>query len=146
MRALIQRVVRAQVTVDGEVVGAIDRGVCVLVGVTHSDDESVARKLAEKIWHLRIFDDDSGAMNLALADQPAPAALCISQFTLYSDTSRGRRPSWTEAAPGTVAEPVFDVFAAWLEHFGSLVATGRFGARMLVELVNDGPVTLMVEV
>ena len=146
MRALIQRVVRAQVTVDDEVVGAIGPGLCVLVGVTHSDDERVARKLAEKTWHLRIFQDDAGLMNNALADQPTPAALCISQFTLYADTSRGRRPAWTEAAPGLAAEPVFNEFVRWLGQLGSVVATGRFGARMLVELVNDGPVTLMIEV
>ena len=146
MRALIQRVVRAQVTVDDEVVGAIGPGLCVLVGVTHSDDERVARKVAEKTWHLRIFQDDAGLMNNALADQPAPAALCISQFTLYADTSRGRRPAWTEAAPGLAAEPVFNEFVRWLGQLGSVVATGRFGARMLVELVNDGPVTLMIEV
>jgi D-tyrosyl-tRNA(Tyr) deacylase len=143
---MIQRVVRAQVTVDDEVVGAIGPGLCVLVGVTHSDDERVARKLAEKTWHLRIFQDDAGLMNNALADQPTPAALCISQFTLYADTSRGRRPAWTEAAPGLAAEPVFNEFVRWLGQLGSVVATGRFGARMLVELVNDGPVTLMIEV
>jgi D-tyrosyl-tRNA(Tyr) deacylase len=154
VRALIQRVVRAQVTVDGEVVGAIGPGLCVLVGVTHSDDESVARKLAEKTWHLRIFEDDAGPMNRALgerrmnralADQPTPAALCISQFTLYADTSRGRRPSWTDAAAGPAAEPVFDQFVRRLRSLGSAVATGRFGAKMLVELVNDGPVTVMLE-
>ena len=133
-------------TVEGEVVGAIGRGLCILLGVTHSDDPGTARKLAEKIWHLRIFDDEAGGMNLALADQTVPAALCISQFTLYSDTSRGRRPSWTAAAPGPTAEPIFIEFAHWLEHLGSAVATGRFGARMLVELVNEGPVTLMIEV
>ena len=127
-------------------VGAIGPGLCVLVGVTHSDDERVARKLAEKTWHLRIFQDEAGLMNNALADQPAPAALCISQFTLYADTSRGRRPAWTEAAPGLAAEPVFNEFVRWLGQLGSVVATGRFGARMLVELVNDGPVTLMIEV
>jgi D-tyrosyl-tRNA(Tyr) deacylase len=146
VRALIQRVVRAQVRVDGEVVGAIGPGLCVLVGVTHSDDERVARKLAEKTWHLRIFEDDAGLMNNALADQPAPAALCISQFTLYADTSRGRRPSWTDAAAGPAAEPVLNEFARQLRSLGSAVATGRFGARMVVELVNDGPVTVMIEV
>jgi D-tyrosyl-tRNA(Tyr) deacylase len=145
VRALIQRVVRAHVAVDGEVVGAIGPGLCVLVGVTHSDDESVARKLAEKTWHLRIFEDDAGLMNKALADQPAPAALCISQFTLYADTSRGRRPSWTDAAAGPAAEPVFNEFVRRLRSLGSAVATGRFGAKMLVELVNDGPVTVMIE-
>jgi D-tyrosyl-tRNA(Tyr) deacylase len=134
------------VTVECEVVGAIGRGLCVLLGVTHSDDRIVARKLAEKTWHLRIFDDEHGAMNSSLADQPSPAALCISQFTLYSDASRGRRPSWTAAAPGPAAEPIFIEFAHWLEHLGSAVATGRFGAKMLVELVNEGPVTLMIEV
>jgi D-tyrosyl-tRNA(Tyr) deacylase len=127
-------------------VGTIGPGLCVLVGVTHSDDERVARKLAEKAWHLRIFGDDAGLMNNALADQATPAALCISQFTLYADTSRGRRPAWTEAARGPTAEPVFNEYVRWLEHLGCVVATGRFGARMLVELVNDGPVTVLIEV
>jgi D-tyrosyl-tRNA(Tyr) deacylase len=145
VKALVQRVLRAHVTVEGDVVGAIGPGLCVLVGVTHSDDVALARKMADKIWHLRVFEDDAGAMNTSLADRAGPAALCVSQFTLYADTSRGRRPSWVGAAPGEIAEPLFDEFARRLEGLGCVVATGRFGAKMLVELVNDGPVTLMLD-
>jgi D-tyrosyl-tRNA(Tyr) deacylase len=133
------------VVVENDVVGAIGRGLCALVGVTHSDDSATAKKLAEKVWYLRIFADASGAMNLSLADQAEPSVLCISQFTLYADTSRGRRPSWDAAAPANVAEPLFDEFVGRLAGLGAVVKTGRFGAQMLVELVNDGPVTLMLE-
>jgi D-tyrosyl-tRNA(Tyr) deacylase len=145
MRALIQRVRRAAVTVDGQAVGAIDAGLCVLVGVTHTDSEALAVKLADKVWHLRVFNDADGIMNRALADQEQPEALCVSQFTLYGDTSRGRRPSWIGAAPGSIAEPLVEVFADRLRKLGATVATGRFGAQMDVELVNEGPVTLMLE-
>ena len=145
MRALVQRVSGARVRVDGEVVGAIDRGLCVLVGVTHDDDVAAARRLAEKVWHLRVFDDADGVMNVPLADA-GRAALVVSQFTLYGDTRRGRRPSWAAAAPPAVAEPLVEAFAAELRNLGATVATGRFGADMQVELVNDGPVTLLLEV
>ncbi len=145
MRALIQRVRRAQVTVAGDMVGEIGPGLCVLVGVTHTDDPEVAARLAEQVWHLRVFNDEAGVMNRALSDQERPEALCVSQFTLYADTSRGRRPSWAGAAPGEVAEPLVATFAAQLASRGALVATGRFGAHMEVEIVNDGPVTLLLE-
>jgi D-tyrosyl-tRNA(Tyr) deacylase len=145
VRALIQRVRRAQVTVAGEVVGVIGAGLCVLVGVTHTDDAQVAAKLADQVWHLRVFSDGAGLMNRALSERDRPEVLCVSQFTLYGDTSRGRRPSWAAAAPPEVAEPVVAAFADRLAGHGAVVATGRFGAAMQVELVNDGPVTLLLE-
>lgn len=145
MRALVQRVTRAEVTVDGETVGAVGPGFCVLVGVTHSDNLAAAAKLAEKVWNLRVFDDADGAMNISLADGPR-AALVVSQFTLYGDTSRGRRPGWSAAAPPEVAEPLIEEFVARLRSLGATVATGRFRADMQVALVNDGPVTVLVEV
>ena len=117
---------------------------CVLVGVTHDDTDAHARKLAEKVWQLRVFPDADGVMNLPLADVGGNA-LVISQFTLYGDTSRGRRPSWGEAARPEHAEPLVDAFCAALRDLGATVATGRFGADMQVELVNDGPVTLLLE-
>jgi D-aminoacyl-tRNA deacylase len=145
MRALVQRVTRAEVWVDGEVVGAIGPGLCVLVGVTHTDDPTIADRLADKVWNLRVLEDDAGVMNRSLADAAAPEALVVSQFTLYGDTRRGRRPSWIDAAPGPFAEPLVDAFAATLRKRGARVATGRFGAEMQVELVNDGPVTVLLE-
>ena len=145
MRALVQRVTRADVVVDGDVVGAVGRGLCVLVGVTTSDDEIVARRLAEKVWNLRIFDDADGVMNCSLEDVGG-AALVVSQFTLYGDTRKGRRPSWREAAAPEQAEPLVEVFVAGLRALGAEVATGRFRAHMALALVNDGPVTLLVEV
>ena len=145
MRAVVQRVTRASVTVAGEVVGAIDRGLCVLVGVTHDDDEGTAAKLADKLWHLRVLPDDAGAMDRSAADADAPV-LVVSQFTLYGDTAKGRRPSWVAAAPPEQAEPLVDEVVAALRSLGATVATGRFGADMAVELVNDGPVTVLLEV
>ena len=145
MRALVQRVTEARVRIDGAVVGEIGTGLCALVGVTHGDDESVARKLAEKVWYLRVFPDDAGTMNLSVADAGG-RLLVVSQFTLYGDTRRGRRPSFLDAAPPERAEPLMDVFAAALRDLGATVATGRFGAHMQVELVNDGPVTLLLDV
>jgi D-tyrosyl-tRNA(Tyr) deacylase len=145
MRALVQRVSRASVSVDGAIVGEIGIGVCVLVGVTHDDTEADARKLAEKVWHLRVFPDADGAMNVPLAEAGGQA-LVVSQFTLYGDTARGRRPSWVAAARPEQAEPLVDRFAAALRDLGATVATGVFGADMQVELVNDGPVTLLLEV
>ncbi len=146
MRALVQRVTEARVRVDGEVVGAIGPGLCVLVGVTHDDTGATARRLADKVWNLRILADDRGAlaMTLSAADRAAPV-LVVSQFTLYGDTSRGRRPSWAAAAPPGLAEGLVDEFVAALVDAGAEVATGRFGAQMAVELVNDGPVTVMVD-
>ncbi|NLV57062.1 MAG: D-tyrosyl-tRNA(Tyr) deacylase [Acidimicrobiales bacterium] len=145
MRALVQQVTRARVAVDGEEVGAIGPGLCVFVGVTHDDTPAHAEKLAAKVWNLRIFNDDAGAMNLSVADVGG-AILAVSQFTLYGDTSRGRRPSWISAARPEQAEPLVDAFVAALRSLGAEVATGRFRTDMEVELVNDGPTTLMLEV
>jgi D-tyrosyl-tRNA(Tyr) deacylase len=144
MRALVQRVTEARVRVDGEIVGEIGPGLCVLVGVTHGDTDDGARKLAEKVWHLRVFDDADGVMNLPLS-AAGGAALVISQFTLYGDTRRGRRPSWGAAAPPDRARGLVDAFARTLRGLGASVATGQFAAHMQVELVNDGPVTLLIE-
>jgi D-tyrosyl-tRNA(Tyr) deacylase len=144
VRALVQRVNRASVRVDGEVVGEIGAGLCVFVGVTHSDDEAVATKVAERVWRLRVFDDDAGFMNVALAEAGGEV-LVVSQFTLYGDTRKGRRPSWVAAARPEQAEPLIERLAAALEALGARVATGRFAAHMHVELENDGPVTVMLE-
>ena len=145
MRALVQRVTEARVRVGAEIVGEIGAGLCVLVGVTHDDAPPTATKLAAKVAHLRVFDDESGAMNRSLLDTGG-SALVVSQFTLYGDTARGRRPSWVAAARPEHAEPLVDAFAAALAAQGVPVATGRFRADMQVALVNDGPVTLLVEV
>jgi D-tyrosyl-tRNA(Tyr) deacylase len=124
--------------------GGIGPGLCVLLGVTHDDTEANAQAMAQKLWHLRIFGDAGGTMNLSVADAGGEV-LVVSQFTLYGDISRGRRPSWVAAAPGAVAEPLVDAVVAELRRLGATVATGRFGAHMLVDLVNDGPVTLIVD-
>ena len=145
MRALVQRVSRASVRVDGAVVGEIGVGLCLLVGVTHDDTEAHARRLADKVWNLRVCRDADGTMNLPLAEAGGEA-LVVSQFTLYGDTARGRRPSWAAAARPEHAEPLVDAFAAAMRDLGATVAAGVFGADMQVELVNDGPVTLMLEV
>jgi D-tyrosyl-tRNA(Tyr) deacylase len=145
MRALVQRVAEARVLVEGEVVGAVGPGLCALVGVTHGDDEAGARRLAERIWHLRVLADAEGRMERSLADVGG-GVLVVSQFTLYGDTGRGRRPSWVAAAPGAVAEPLVDVVAGALRDLGAVIATGRFGADMRVELACDGPVTVLLEV
>ena len=145
VRALVQRVSRASVTVDGEVLGAIESGLCVLVGVTHEDDASKAVKLAGKLWNLRICDDIDGAMNRSVADCGGEI-LVVSQFTLYGDTRKGRRPSWIAAARPEDAEPLIERLVEELRGLGASVATGRFRAHMAVELVNDGPVTLIVDV
>jgi len=141
----VQRVTEARVRVDGEIVGEIGVGLCVLLGVTHTDDDAVARKIAEKLWHLRIFDDADGVMNRSVADAGGQI-LVVSQFTLYGDTRKGRRPSWVAAAPPEQAEPLVETVAAALTDLGAQVKAGRFRADMAVELVNDGPVTLLVEV
>jgi D-tyrosyl-tRNA(Tyr) deacylase len=145
MRAVVQRVSRASVTVGDEVVGAIGAGLCVLVGVTHEDTEANAVKLADKLWHLRLFDDADGVMNVSASDAGAEL-LVVSQFTLYGNTEKGRRPSWIAAARPERAEPLVDAVVLALRELGATVATGRFRADMAVELVNDGPVTLIVEV
>ena len=142
MRVLVQRVAWATVSVGGEVVGAIrpdGQGLLAFVGVTHSDDLDKARRLAEKLWYLRILADERSA-----ADVNAPI-LVVSQFTLYADTAKGRRPSWNAAAPGAVAEPLVAAFAEALQRMGAEVQTGVFGENMQVELVNDGPVTVILE-
>lgn len=130
--------------VDGDVVGAIDAGLCVLVGVTHDDTDLIARKLADKIWNLRIFDDDNGVMNRSVADG-SRQVLIVSQFTLYADTSAGRRPSYIAAARPEFAEPLVDAVVAELRRLGATVATGRFRTDMKVSLTNDGPVTVMLQ-
>jgi D-tyrosyl-tRNA(Tyr) deacylase len=145
VRALVQRVSEARVRIDGSVVGEIGAGLCVLVGVTHEDDDGVARKLADKVWNLRVMADGDGVMNVPVADTGGQV-LVVSQFTLYGSTERGRRPSWVDAAPPEQAEPLVRAFADALRDLGATVATGAFGADMQVELVNDGPVTLMLEV
>ncbi|HSO94525.1 MAG TPA: D-aminoacyl-tRNA deacylase [Acidimicrobiia bacterium] len=145
MRALVQRVTEARVRVDGAVIGEIGVGLCVFVGVTHDDDAARAHRLAQKVWQLRVFTDDAGVMNRSLAETTG-ATLVVSQFTLYGDTARGRRPSWSAAAPPADAEPLVTAFTDALRALGGTVATGRFGADMAVELTNDGPVTLLLEV
>ena len=137
MRALVQRVTRAAVRVDGAVVAQIGPGLLVLLGITHEDDEAIAVKLAQKVRALRVFADADGRMNEPLGDREV---LVVSQFTLYGDTRKGNRPSYVAAAPGEVAEPLYEIFRAELAAAG-----GIFGADMAVELVNDGPVTLLLE-
>jgi D-aminoacyl-tRNA deacylase len=145
MRALVQRVTGASVKVEGELVGAIEEGLCVLVGVTHDDDVSKSNKLADKLWNLRIFEDDAGQMNKSAADF-AHSILIVSQFTLYGDTLKGRRPSFVDAARPEVAEPLIEAVVESLRSLGANVETGRFRTEMAVSLTNDGPVTLMLEV
>ena len=141
MRAVVQRVTSASVVVDGRTVGAIERaGLLVLVGVTHTDDPDTAKRLADKIWQLRILDGEKSA-----ADLGAPL-LVVSQFTLYAVTAKGRRPSWNAAAPAHVAEPLVQTVVDALRAGGAEVATGAFGAHMQVHLTNDGPVTLVLDV
>ncbi|HEX6389395.1 MAG TPA: D-aminoacyl-tRNA deacylase [Solirubrobacteraceae bacterium] len=138
MRALVQRVSRAEVRVDGEVVARIGPGLLVLLGVTHDDDAARADRLADKVRALRVFPDAEGRMNEPLGERDV---ICVSQFTLYGDTRKGNRPSYVAAAPGDVAEPLYERFRARLGAQG-----GVFGADMAVELVNDGPVTVLLEV
>jgi len=135
---------KGSVTVEGQVIGAVERGVVVLVGVTHGDTKEQAEWLARKIAGLRIFEDRVGKMNASLLDVDG-AALVISQFTLYADSRKGRRPSFTDAAPPELAEPLVEYFAQALRNHGVPVETGIFGADMLVEIHNDGPVTILLE-
>ncbi|MFE3319012.1 D-aminoacyl-tRNA deacylase [Nocardia sp. NPDC059195] len=146
MRVLLQRVTSAKVSVDGQVVGDIDpasngvpHGLLALVGATHTDTETIAKALADKTYRLRILDGERSA-----ADLDAPI-LVVSQFTLYANTAKGRRPSWNAAAPGPLAEPLVDTFAETLRELGATVATGKFGAHMQIELTNDGPITVLLE-
>jgi D-tyrosyl-tRNA(Tyr) deacylase len=144
MRALIQRVSSASVSIDGEVVGAIGTGLVVLLGVGHSDGEAQVERLADKTSRLRVFEDKEGRMDRSLLDVGG-AALCVSQFTLYGDTGKGLRPSFTEAAEAGPAERLYDLFCERLRGLGVPVETGRFGTRMQVSLDNEGPVTLLLE-
>ena len=143
MRAVVSRVSTAAVTVDGTVVGEIDRGLLALVGVARTDDETQARAMARKIHELRIFPGPEGVVSAVDLGLPL---LVVSQFTLYADTRKGRRPSWQDAAPGEQAEPLVDAVVAELRRRGATVATGVFGARMQVASVNEGPMTLVLEV
>lgn len=141
MRAVVQRVSSASVTVDGKITGSLDRpGLVVLLGVTHDDTESTAAAMARKVWEMRILHGERSA-----SDVGAPL-LVVSQFTLYADLRKGRRPSWSRAAPGEVSEPLYEAFCAALRHLGAQVSTGVFGAHMDVSLTNDGPVTVLVEI
>ncbi len=148
MRAVVQRVSAARVVVDAVTVGELDlsggrQGLTVLLGVTHTDTVEQSRAMADKVWRLRILDDADGG-RVGAADLGAPILL-VSQFTLYGDTGKGRRPSWGAAAPAAIAEPLVDAVGEQLQALGATVATGRFGAHMLVESVNDGPVTILLE-
>jgi D-tyrosyl-tRNA(Tyr) deacylase len=144
MRAVVQRVSRARVVIDTEVAGEIGRGLLVLLGVTHADTVEQARWLADKLVGLRIFNDAQGKMNLSLGEVGGEV-LVVSQFTLHGDCRKGRRPSFIEAAPPEIAIPLYEAFVDAVKALGVRTATGRFGAMMQVELVNDGPVTLIVD-
>jgi len=144
MRAVVQRVKQAEVRVDGELVGAIGPGLLVLLGVGQDDEAATAKKLAEKVAGLRVFEDAAGKMNLGLSDIEG-AVLCVSQFTLYGDVRRGRRPSFDAAARPEEALPLWEAFCEGIEQAGIRCERGRFGAEMQVSLVNDGPVTLIID-
>ena len=144
MRAVIQKVSQANVTVENQQVGQIDQGIVVLLGVTHEDTESDADYLAKKITQLRIFEDEQGKMNLSLLDIKG-AILSISQFTLYAETKKGRRPSFSKAARPDQAKPLYDYFNEQVRRLGVEVETGEFGAMMDVSLTNDGPVTIVID-
>lgn len=150
MRACVQRVTRASVTVAGEITGAIDAGYLILLGISPEDSQSEIDLLVSKIANLRILDDEEGGMNRSALDYlqndaDSVAMLVVSQFTLYADVRKGRRPSWAKAAPPPVAEPLVDAFCVSLRELGFRVETGVFGAEMAVELVNDGPVTIWLD-
>ncbi len=144
MRAVVQRVTRASVTVDNEVIGEIGHGLVVLVGIARDDTKVEAAYLVDKITNLRIFDDDAGKMNLSVKDVSG-ALLIVSQFTLYGDVRRGLRPSWIDAAPPEVAEPLYEFLVRQAQATVASVATGKFQAMMQVELINDGPVTILLD-
>jgi D-aminoacyl-tRNA deacylase len=144
MRVVLQRVSRASVTIEGKTAGAIERGFCLLVGFTHGDTEATVDWLAEKVAGLRLFSDSEGKMNLGL-DEVGGAVLVVSQFTLYGDAAKGRRPSFVDAARPEQAIPLYERFVAALRDRGLEVGTGEFGAHMMVEIQNDGPVTLILE-
>jgi D-tyrosyl-tRNA(Tyr) deacylase len=144
MRAVVQRATRASVTVDGAVIGEIEKGLVVLLGIARDDTKVEAAYLVDKISNLRIFDDEEGKMNLSVKDVNG-ALLIVSQFTLYGDVRRGLRPSWIDAAPPEVAEPLYDFFVRQAGTAVEDVATGKFQAMMQVELINDGPVTILID-
>lgn len=144
MRAVVQRVSHARVVVDGRAVGEIGPGLCVLLGIAETDDERAADRLAGRIARLRVFENDAGRFVRSLLDAGG-AALVVSQFTLIADTAKGNRPSFSHAAPPELAEPLYERFCAGLRDLGVEVATGSFGARMQVELANDGPVTIVLD-
>ena len=144
MRAVVQRVSSARVVVEGEVVGEIGSGLCVLLGVARADEIEQVERLAARVARLRIFENEEGRFDRSVLDVHG-AALVVSQFTLIADTAKGNRPSFTEAAPPEQAKPLYEAFCTELRELGVEVATGRFGARMAVELVNDGPVTIVLE-
>jgi len=145
VRAVVQRVSGAQVVVDGEIVGEVGAGLCVLLGVAADDDEVVAERLAGKVARLRVFENEEGRFDRSVVDVHG-GALVVSQFTLIADTAKGNRPSFTSAAPPERAERIYEGFCEALESNGIEVAKGRFGARMVVELANDGPVTIVLDV
>lgn len=144
MRVVLQRVARASVSIDGRIAGAIGRGFCLLVGLTHGDTDATVDWMAEKVAGLRLFPDAEGKMNLGL-DEVGGGVLVISQFTLYGDSAKGRRPSFIDAARPETAIPLYERFVSALRAGGLEVATGEFGADMQVEILNDGPVTLILE-
>jgi D-tyrosyl-tRNA(Tyr) deacylase len=144
MRAVVQRVSKASVSINGKIVGEIKKGLVILLGVKNGDTESDAKFLADKCVNLRIFADEAGKFNLSALDVGGEL-LAISQFTLYGDTRKGRRPSFVEAAPPEISEPLYEKFVAYLRESGLKVATGEFGAIMLVEIHNEGPVTIILE-
>ena len=144
MRAVVQRVSKASVSVDGNIIGAVNRGLMILIAVKNGDTETDAKFLAEKIPNLRIFEDEQGKINISAHDAGAEL-LVVSQFTLYGDCRRGRRPSFTDAAPPEVSEGLYKKFVSFLNKSGLKVEEGEFGGRMLVEIHNDGPVTLIIE-
>ena len=144
MRAVLQRVSQAKVSVAGQVIAEIGQGFVILLGIAPEDSEDEARYLVEKIIHLRVFEDEQGMLNRSLLEVTGQIIL-VSQFTLYADTRRGRRPSFTDAAPPEIASPLVEHFAELLRQSGAPTQTGAFGAHMLVELTNDGPVTILLE-
>ena len=144
MKAVVQRVKQGRVTVEGETIGRIEKGFVILLGVARGDTEETARWLARKCAGLRVFEDDAGLMNLGLGDVGGKA-IVVSQFTLYGDCSKGKRPSFTDSAPPEIAEPLYQIFVNAMREEGVEVETGKFQAKMLVEIANDGPVTLILE-
>lgn len=144
MKVILQRTKQASVTVDGVITGAIDFGYMLLVGITHSDNEESINYVAKKVAELRLFEDEAGKMNHSILDVGG-SILSVSQFTLYADTKKGRRPSFTDAANPSIAKPLWDSFNEALKKYGLHVETGVFGAMMDVQLINDGPVTIIIE-